>query len=269
MLVERALDGVLRDRVEITLTRILEYSALVKDQGYYVAFSGGKDSIVLLDLMERSGVSFDAHFNFTTVDPPELVRYIREYYPEVQWHRPQKSMFQIIVDKHMPPTRLKRYCCDLLKERGGSGRMVATGVRWEESPKRRDRMMVERCIRDSLKHFFNPIIDWKSEEIWAYIRSRGLPYCSLYDEGFTRIGCIMCPMHASCKSHKRKNQMEIDAERWPKFYNAYLGAFKRMLQHNPTGKKLTWNSPEEVMHWWIYKSNMDLDTRQVHLAGTE
>ena len=61
-------------------------------EGYYVAFSGGKDSTVILDLVKRSGCKFDAHYSVTTVDPPELVQFIKREHPEVAFERPKKTM---------------------------------------------------------------------------------------------------------------------------------------------------------------------------------
>ena len=96
-------------------------------EGYYVAYSGGKDSTVILDLVRRSGVKYDAHYNVTTVDPPELVYHIRKQ-ADVVCGRPVMSMWELIPRKLMPPTRIVRYCCDVLKERGGKGRTIITGV---------------------------------------------------------------------------------------------------------------------------------------------
>ena len=116
MLKELTLEGEI-DKVQIAINRLKLHEP---PEGYYVAFSGGKDSCVILDLVKRAGVKYDAHYNLTTVDPPELVQFIRREYPEAWEHRnkPEKSMWDLIVQKRMPPTRLVRYCCQYLKEGG-------------------------------------------------------------------------------------------------------------------------------------------------------
>jgi len=105
-----------KDKTEIAIDRL---KAFCPPEGYYVAFSGGKDSVVIFDLVKRSGCKFDAHYNLTTVDPPELVKFIRQQHPEVTIRRPEKTMWKLIVENGMPPTRLIRYCCRILKEGGG------------------------------------------------------------------------------------------------------------------------------------------------------
>lgn len=121
MLIEQTLYGE-RNKVEMAIARLQLHEP---KEGYYVAFSGGKDSCVVLDLCKRAGVKFDAHYNLTTVDPPELVRFIKKYHPDI-WEtrtKPKKTMWQLIEEKRLPPTRKVRYCCEVLKEGGGA---------WEE-----------------------------------------------------------------------------------------------------------------------------------------
>jgi len=231
------------DKVQVAIDRLREFEP---PEGYYLAFSGGKDSVVIYDLAVRSGVKFDAHYNLTTVDPPELVQFIKRQYPEVEIHKPEKTMWQLIPVMAWPPTRLVRYCCRYLKESGGASRVVVTGVRWAESQKRKQRRMMEACHLDSSRTFLHPVIDWSNEDVWGYIHHYNIIYCSLYDEGFLRLGCIMCPMGD-------KNQMIRHSQRWPKVFDAYKRAFDKMLKVR-AGKGLPtqWETADDVINWWIY-----------------
>lgn len=245
MLVENTLMGEV-DKVQIAIARLREFEP---EEGYYLAFSGGKDSQAVYHLVEMSGVKFDAHFNLTTVDPPELIHFIRAYYPDVEVHKPEKTMWQLIVENGMPPTRLIRYCCKVLKEGGGSGRKVITGVRWEESVKRSKRRMVEVCMKNDATTYLHPIIDWSEAEVWEYLNDVAkVPHCVLYDKGWHRIGCIGCPMG-------RANGMERQFEQYPTYRRAYTNAFAKMIEERKRkglAEKPNWDTPENVMHWWIH-----------------
>ena len=121
------------------------------EDGYYLAFSGGKDSVTCNALLDMAGVKYDATYRVTSVDPPELVRFIKDVHPDVKREVPRYSnnsryvkfrgkpitMWNLIPLKLMPPTRLARYCCERLKESGGDGRVTVTGVRWAESVNRK------------------------------------------------------------------------------------------------------------------------------------
>lgn len=212
--------------------------------GYYVAFSGGKDSMVILDLVKRAGVKYDAHHNLTTVEPPELIYFIRKNYPDVITELPDKTMWQLIEKNQIPPTRIMRYCCQDLKERGGEGRVVITGIRHAESQQRSKRLQQEVCYHHNGKRFMHIIIDWTESDVWEYIRERNLPYCELYDQGFTRIGCVMCPFHGHAG-------MKQDEARWPKIAAAYKAACDRAFAARiSAGKKTDWSSGEEMYTWW-------------------
>lgn len=264
MLQENTLFGV-KDKVKIAIDRL---QAFVPDEGYYLAFSGGKDSQCIYHLAKEAGVKFDAHYNLTTVDPPELVYFIRDNYPDVIIDKPEMSMWKLIIKNNCPPTRIQRWCCRELKEHGGEGRICVTGVRWAESTRRKanraafevleskkrgnylfsdndeDRRMFENCMQKG-KRIVNPIIDWATDDVWEYIHSRKLKYCKLYDEGFTRLGCIGCPMAG-------KNRIN-EFKRWPKYKAQYIRTFDKVVKNRKAkGMKCTWETGEDVMNWWIY-----------------
>lgn len=255
-------------------------------EGYYVAFSGGKDSVVVKALCDMAGVKYDAHYRITSVDPPELIRFIKEHHPDVEMEYPRyrdgtiATMWNLIPKKRYPPTRLVRYCCDVLKESGGKGRLTVTGVRWAESVNRQANqgkvtiMSLDKgteqealdsgnftktdrggvvLVNDNTesreviegcyqknKVVLNPIIDWEDEDVWEFIKERNLPYCELYDRGYKRLGCIGCPMSTNAKD---------ELERYPKYKAAYIRAFERMLNRNRD--MYSWDTGEEVMDWWI------------------
>ena len=252
MLRERTLFGPV-DLIAKSIARLKEFESqacAMNPAGYWVAFSGGKDSIVLLDLVRRSGVKHETHYNITTVDPPELTCFIREYYPEVKRDRPAIGMFQLIIKNRMPPTRTMRYCCRVLKERGGSSRFVITGIRWAESTRRQQRRMTEVCFNDSRKRYLHPLIEWTDADVWQYIRENQLPYCRLYDEGFTRIGCILCPM--------AERDRHLHAIRWPKFKAAYIHAFDLMvINRKADGLVTEWENGQAVWDWWMQDTKKD------------
>lgn len=132
-------DGRIRDKVQLAVDRL---KAFEPEEGYYIAFSGGKDSQCIYHLAKMAGVKFDAHYNVTSVDPPMLVRFIKNNYPDVHFDYPRDkdgkvvTMWNLIPRKQMPPTRLARYCCEWFKESSGKGRLTVTGVRWAESANR-------------------------------------------------------------------------------------------------------------------------------------
>lgn len=239
----------------------------------YVCFSGGKDSECVYLLCRKA---FGEHmheccdfvYNVTGIDPPELIYFIRKNFPDVTMSRTDTTIWQLCVRKRMPPTRVVRYCCSELKERGGEGRFVVTGVRWAESARRKnsrgiyesydsskrarilnadndaDRRTLEHCV-PKRKYICNPIVDWGKTEVWRYIVQEGMPYCSLYDEGFERLGCIGCPMNSP--DNKRKA-----FDRWPKYKSQWIRTFQRMVdKRKADGLPTQWTTGDDVFTWWI------------------
>lgn len=268
MLVENTLFGV-EDKVQNSIDALRSFEP---PEGYYLAFSGGKDSVVVKHLCDMAGVKYDAHYNVTSVDPPELVRFIKEKYPDVSRDIPHDedgkpiTMWNLIPRKKVVPTRIMRFCCEELKERGGIGRMTLTGVRWAESVRRKKhqglavimdnntvlnndnaetRELLESCYR-LRKTVINPIINWEDEDVWEFIHRENIPYCKLYDEGEKRLGCIGCPIAGN-------RTMERDFARYPKYKELYLKAFGTMIaERERAGLSIKgWETPEKVMEWWL------------------
>ena len=206
-------------------------------EGYWVAYSGGKDSDVILDLIRRSGVKYDAHHSLTTADPPEVVWHVRKQ-KDVEIHRPKRTMWELIRYNGMPPRRNARYCCRTQKESGGTGRIVVAGIRRMEGANRSNRQMVETCYRDPTKKYLNLIVDWSTTDVWQSIRQKEIKYCSLYDEGFKRLGCVLCPMNRDVQLH---------LTRWPKMCRAWKRAIKDTFNPEKTG----FANAEEYWQWWL------------------
>ena len=95
----------------------------------FVCFSGGKDSVVIKDLARRTGITHQAIYSVTTIDPPELIYFIREFHRDVIWNRQPKHLLQYMADNGKGlPTRLARWCCAVYKENTGAGDKII-GVR--------------------------------------------------------------------------------------------------------------------------------------------
>lgn len=244
--------------------------------------SGGKDSSVVKELALRSGIPFEIMHNHTTSDAPETVRFVRseakrfeelgiKYTINMPTYKGQRvSMWSLIPQKLMPPTRIVRYCCSVLKETGGAGRFIATGVRWAESANRKNsrgiyekngekdsriilnndnddrRQLFENC-RLKAKRTVNPIVDWTDEDVWSFLcdGTKQTPVNTLYSEGWCRVGCVGCPMTG-------KQTRELEFMRFPKYKNLYLLSFRNMLSERANrGKYVSWETPKEVLDWWM------------------
>ena len=262
----------------------LKIGAEMSEQYYkkplMITYSGGKDSDICVELAIRSGINFEVHNSHTTADAPETVRYIRQRFKEWEskgikceiskpmYQGKRTSMWDLIVKKGMPPSRLMRYCCAVLKETAGKNRAISTGVRRAESAKRSNRgiyesitskisdkiilnndnddrrQVIERCEMKG-KTVINPIIDWKDSDVWEYICSEKLTVNPLYQCGFNRVGCVGCPMAGK----KRYTEFRI----YPKYKQMYIHAFDRMLEARKAKGKYDpdWNSGYDVFQWWM------------------
>jgi phosphoadenosine phosphosulfate reductase len=219
--------------------------------GYYGCFSGGKDSVVIEHLAKQAGVLVDWHYNVTTADPPELTRFIKKTYPHVHWERQKNTIFTEVLRRGIPTRRI-RWCCSVFKERGGSGRVKLLGIRAEESPRRaRNWAPVSFGQTGRGRKTVLPIFNWTSSDVWSYINREGIPVCSLYGEGFKRLGCVLCPMAG--KKGKRR-----ELERWPKIAALWKRAFERLWEARPQdwSMKKRFSNYEELWQWWVSDTSL-------------
>lgn len=195
-------------------------------EGYFVGFSGGKDSITTLELCRLSGVKHQAFYSCTRIDQPEMYKFIKLNYPDVQWLFPKSSIWKMILKK-APPMRHARWCCDFLKKEPSKKiplKMRVMGIRAEESVMRASRPRVDKY--NSNQYLIKPIFKWPEWAVWEFIDSRGLPYPSLYDEGFSRIGCIVCPFMFGTSDNAKK-RMALYQSRWPGIWKVYEQTVKK------------------------------------------
>lgn len=218
--------------------------------GYFVAFSGGKDSIVVENLVKRSGVKYKAYYNATGIDPPEVVQFIKKEYPYVIFKHPKIGFFKAIKKKKILPTIGRRWCCDILKKFPidiPEYKFRILGMRAEESSKR-----AKYSEKQSFKgsKVYLPIFRWKEWHVWDYIKKYNLKYPSLYDEGFDRLGCVICPF--ICGNNQTK--INIGKERWPGIYKAFEHAayyvYEKKWHHIERKKGKSMLFEEFIDNWY-------------------
>lgn len=259
----------LKDKIDysIALLRKCEQMALDYDpiNGFYLAFSGGKDSQVLYHIAKMAGVKFKAHMNLTSVDPPEVIRFVKRNYPDVELIKPKMSIYDIAKKKGVLPTKRIRWCCEEFKERRGAGKVVLLGIRNEESVKRSKRKEIETANRKFSGNFdqwsehketmvtcvggkdsilVSPIIRWNENDVWDFLNGNEIEHCSLYDKGYRRIGCILCPM----ANYKQKIREIND---YPHVAHNWMNTIKWLREKKWKNRQLLPANAEMAFDWWI------------------
>lgn len=264
----------LRKKIEysIDLLRKSEKLALRLDpeNGFYLAFSGGKDSQALYHIAVMGGVKFKAHMNLTSVDPPEVIRFVKQQYPDVELIKPKMSIYDMALKKHILPTRTFRWCCAEFKEMSGAGKVTLIGIRKAESARRNKREEISAnikgkrteetfdqwseheekmiaCVGGKDKILVSPIIYWTERDVWEFLNEVvKVPHCKLYDEGYTRIGCICCPM-----SNKRQKLKDI--KQYPHVKRRWIQTMQELIDEGYINHNF--QDAEIGFNWWISDKN--------------
>ena len=260
---------------------------------YYVCYSDGKDSDVIRILAELSGVKYELHHNLTTVDAPETIAYIKTT-PNVSIDKAVDkdgkhiTMWNLIVKEGIPPTRLMRYCCEELKERGGKGRIQVTGVRISESTQRKKngglvkilgkpKTVAKYADENNVKYeqpnkgglVLNMDNDESRRMVEHCYRTAKTMLNPIYDweenevwEFLKHYGCESNPLYKcglkrigciGCPMASTQQRIK-QFERYPKYKTAYLHAFDKMLterEKRGLTNKCGWKNADDVMQWWL------------------
>lgn len=268
----------------INLLRKSEALALRYDpqNGFALAFSGGKDSQVLYHVAEMAGVKFHAFFAPTSVDPPAVIRFIRRQYPEVEFMKLKTNIFEMAKKKRILPTMMRRWCCAEFKEVYGAGKVTLIGIRREESSRRAKRNEVEvssrkfsenfdqfseheeemvTCVSGKDKILVSPILNWTEDDVWDFLNSEGIPHCELYDKGYKRIGCIMCPMGTQKQKIREMRDFPHVLRKWCQtieWLDENVWKFNEKIENISTRDRI---------HWWISGLNLE-EFRQRYMSQT-
>lgn len=291
--------------------RTLKLAADMSDYYYHkpliICYSGGKDSDVLLDIAKKclKPEQFEVMNSHTTVDAPETVYHIRDVFKVCEaagiktfikmptYKGKPTSMWRLIEEKSMPPTRLVRYCCQVLKEASAPNRVISVGVREDESHARKGRdtfgtraktkneaefrstahtyamfqldkfggedayqcEIIKNCKKNK-DLITNPIYHFTEDDVWEYVKAFDVPMNPLYAKGYKRVGCVGCPLG------NVRNQIK-EFQDYPKYKYNYIKAFERMQKKNEErgirNKYGMWTG-EQWFRWWIGE-----DPRQVRI----
>ena len=189
----------------------------------YLAYSGGKDSDVLLHIARKAKIPLTAYYTNTTIDPPHTIPHVKAQ-NIVTIINPPRSFYTLIEHRGLPSS-FRRFCCTLIKERFVAENIITGIRRWES--KRRAQKYKEPIICFEHKsgrkgQRFMPILDWTDENMKDYIAAEQIQCHPLYYDNTgrfcveRRLGCLGCPLPT--------NRSIEDFKRYPKLVKAWCRA---------------------------------------------
>lgn len=234
----------------------------------YAAFSGGKDSVAMLDIVQRAlpHDSFVVVFGNTTMELSDTLANVETskiFWSDLNWHEAKTDFEATDSWKFVgPPARTIRWCCGVhksapsilkIKEILATRRncdlsevknfkvLAFTGVRKEESEARSTYEMVSEGNKHAVQINCNPILEWSTSELFLYIYSRNLPINRAYRYGLHRVGCILCPMSSAWTDF-------IQNQEYPNEISPYLQIIRDSI-NTPFETENDWKEYLEAGGW--------------------
>lgn len=277
-------------------------------QRYYkkpliITTSGGKDSDVCVELAKRSGIAFEVQHSHTTADAPQTVYHVRQQFKKLEqegisctinypiYKNQRVTMWSLIPQKLMPPTRTARYCCSVCKKQAGRDRVVVTGVHKDESVKRSSRGSLEILGRAKKENIvFDDGLDDLDNQIvinGIYLNNDNAPRRRLLEHCQTK-GKFVCnpiidwtirdvwdfihseklevnPLYQcgfervgciGCPLAGEGRYWEF--KQFPSYERMYRRAFAKMLEvRKQRGFDTKWKTSDDVFRWWMDDENLD------------
>lgn len=237
-------------KIDLAIKIIKAAATKAKENGgvIEVAYSGGKDSDVILELTKMAGVPYRAIYKNTTVDPPLTVKHAKEMGAEI--HMPERTFFEIVAS-HGLPNRHKRTCCGYLKEYKILD-YVILGIRREESKARAERYKEPELCRkfphgQKARHYM-PILEWTAQDVADFVKMRGIQCHPLYydEQGFfhpeRRLGCMCCPL-------QYEKSRIAQFKQHPNMVKAYIRAAQKFFDTHPDSKMR--DMYDDVYEWFV------------------
>lgn len=282
------------NRASVSLRKKMEHSiellqkaeklalAYDKEDGYFLAFSGGKDSQCLYHMAQLAGVKFKAHMKLTSIDPPEVIRFVRKIYQEVNMIKPKMSIYEMAIKKHILPTRALRWCCAEYKETAGAGKVTLIGIRKSESTRRSMRNEVEvnnkkfsgtleeldafrekrnkrklskaitivnatgertlGCIQGKESLLISPIIYWTEDDVWEFLNK---VVRVPHCELYDKGYKRIGCICCPMSSYKQKIR---EVQDYPHVKKNWIKTCEKLKQNGFVNHNLT---PKQMFDWWI------------------
>ncbi|MEQ3232332.1 phosphoadenosine phosphosulfate reductase family protein [Fusicatenibacter saccharivorans] len=237
------MEGFVQETIKKVYNTYVEYQR--KADVFYVAFSGGKDSVVTLDIVQRAlpHNAFKVLFGDTGMEFPdtyrtvdliekwcktlgvEFIRAKSEFSPEYTWRR------------FGPPATVTRWCCSVhktapqiiaLRENTGKHNftgMAFIGVRGSESLSRSEYDYVSLGEKHKGQYSCNPILEWNSAELFYYIYANDLILNEAYKKGNRRAGCLVCPRAAERNEY-------MSRECYPEAFDTYANIIRELYKQH-------------------------------------